>query len=131
MAAEALGHLAEADGLYASELKTDPADLQAFVRLAALYSAEGKVAELANLGNAALVGSAIPPSTLMSIAGAVRDSGDLKKAIRLVTAQLELQAPSAPMYELLASMYETSGDRGKANDLREQAKKFAATPAQK
>jgi predicted Zn-dependent protease len=59
----------------------------------------------------------------------VRDRGDLKKAIRLLTAQLGLQPPSAPMYELLASMYDSEGDRGQAATLREQAKRVSAKPA--
>ena len=130
-AAEALGRSADAEACYASALKTDPAQLRALVRLAAVLSAEGKTAELAKLSDATLVTAAVPPDTLMLIAGAVRDSGDLKKAIRLLTGQLELQAPSAPMYELLASMYDSAGDRGKAGTLREQAKKLSSTPAAK
>jgi hypothetical protein len=134
LAAEAFGRKAEAEGFYASELKTNPGQLRALVRLVALLSAEGKTAELAKLSDAPLLASAVPPETLLSIAGAVRDSGDLKKAIRMVTAQLDLQAPSAPMYELLASLYETAGDGGKASDARTQAKRLkpatVAPPAQ-
>jgi tetratricopeptide (TPR) repeat protein len=124
LATEAFGRKAEAEGFYASELKTDPGQLRALVRLVALLSSEGKTAELARLSDAPLLASAVPPETLLAIAGAVRDRGDLKKAIRMVTAQLDLQAPSAPMYELLASLYDTAGDAGKASDARMQAKKF-------
>lgn len=131
LAAEAFGRNAEAEARYASALKTDPAQLRALVRLAAVLSAEGKTAELAKLSDATLVTSAVPPDTLMLIAGAVRDSGDLKKAIRLITAQLALQAPSVPMYDLLANMYESSGDSGHARAIREQAKKVSNIPAAK
>ncbi len=128
LAAEALGRSAEAEASYSSALKTDPAQLRALVRLAAVLSAEGKTAELAKLSDATLVTAALPPDTLMLIAGAVRDSGDLKKAIRLLTGQLELQAPSASMYELLASLYDSSGDHAKAGTLREQAKSLSTAP---
>jgi GWxTD domain-containing protein len=128
LAAEALGRSTEAEASYASALKTDPAQLRALVRLAAVLSAEGKTAELAKLSDATLVMAALPPDTLMLIAGAVRDSGDLKKAIRLLTGQLELQAPSASMYELLASLYDSSGDHAKAGTLRSQAKSLSTAP---
>jgi GWxTD domain-containing protein len=131
ISAEAQGKTAEAETMYASALQTDPAQLRALVRLAAVLSAQGKTAELAKLSDTALVSAAVPPATLMLIAGAVRDSGDLKKAIRLLTAQLELQAPSAPMYELLASMYDSAGDRSKAETVRDQAKKLSTTPTAK
>jgi GWxTD domain-containing protein len=131
LAAEAFGRKAEAEALYTSALQTDPAQLRALVRLAAVLSAEGKTAELAKLSDATLVAAAVPPDTLMLIAGAVRDSGDLKKAIRLITAQLSMQSPSAPMYELLASMYESSGDSRQARTMREQAKKLSSIPAAK
>lgn len=130
LAAEALGRNAEAETMYGGALKTDPAQLRAFVRLAAVLSAEGKTADLAKLSDAALVTAALPPDTLMLIAGAVRDSGDLKKAIRLLTAQLELQSPTAPIYELLASLYDSSGDRARAETLRQQARQVSgAQPA--
>jgi len=132
LAAQALGQSAEAELLYASALKTDPAQVRALVLLAASLSADHHTAELAKLSDATLVATAaLPPDTLMLIAGALRDSGDLKKAIRLLTAQLELQAPSAPMYELLASLYDSTGDRDKATTLREQAKKVSSMPTVK
>ncbi|HEY4379197.1 MAG TPA: GWxTD domain-containing protein [Acidobacteriaceae bacterium] len=131
LAAEALGHSAEAEACYGRALDADPAQLRALARLAAVLSVEHKTAELAKLSDATLVTSALPPDTLMLIAGAVRDGGDLKKAIRLLTGQLALQAPSAPMYELLASLYDSAGDRDKAGTLREQAKKLSTTPAAK
>ena len=131
LAAEAQGRNAEAEVLFASALRTDPSQLRALVRLSAVLSAEGKTAELAKLSDAALTTVALPPDTLMLIVGAVRDNGDLKKAIKLLTAQLQMQSPSAPMYELLAGMYDAQGDRGQAAVLRDQAKKVSANPAPK
>ena len=131
LAAEALGRSTEAEKLYANALRTDPSQLRALVRLAAVLSAEGKTADLAKLSDAALTTAALPPDTLMLIVGAVRDGGDLKKAIKLLTTQLEMQSPSAPMYELLASMYDAEGDRGQAATARAQAKNVSANPASK
>jgi GWxTD domain-containing protein len=129
LAAEALGRNTEAEALYATALTVDPTQLRALVRLAALLSAEHKTAELAKLSDAELMKAALPPNTLMLIAGALRDGGDLKKAIQLLSTQFQLQSPSAPMYDLLASMYDAQGDRGQAETLRAQAKKVAGSPA--
>jgi GWxTD domain-containing protein len=131
LAAEALGRSTEAETLYANALRTDPSQLRALVRLAAVLSAEGKTVDLAKLSDVALTTAALPPDTLMLIVGAVRDSGDLKKAIKLLTAQLEMQSPSAPMYELLASMYDAEGDRDQAATARAQAKNVSASPTPK
>jgi hypothetical protein len=128
LSAEALGHTADAEVLYANALQTDPAQLRAFVRLAAVLAAQDKTPELAKLSDSALTAQALPPDTLMLIAGAVRDTGNLQKAIRLVTAQMSLQAPNAPIYELLASMYDATGDRSKADTLRAQEKTVSPAP---
>lgn len=132
LAAEAFGRMAEAESLYRSALSTSPGELRALVRLAAVLSVEGNAAELAKLSDAPLAAKALPPDTLVLIIGALRDSGNLKRAIQLLTAQLDLQSPSAPMYELLASLYDTQGDRSRAATLRDQAKKISvgSTPAQ-
>jgi hypothetical protein len=131
LAAEAQGRDAEAEVLYRSALKTDSTQMRALVRLADVLAREKKPQDLAALADAPLAGSALPPETLTQIAGALRDTGGMRQAIRFLTTQFQLQSPTAPMYELLASLYDSQGDRGQAATLREQAKKVApnAVPA--
>jgi predicted Zn-dependent protease len=99
------------------------------VRLADVFAREKKAQDLAALADAPLAGSALPPETLMQIAGALRDTGGMRQAIRFLTAQSQLQSPTAPMYELLASLYDSQGDRSQAASLREQAKKIMPNAA--
>jgi GWxTD domain-containing protein len=129
LAAEALGQDAQAEALYRSALKTDPAQLRALVRLADVLSREKKAQELGTLADTALAGFALPPETLMQIARALRDTGGMRQAIRFLNAQFQLQSPTAPMYELLASIYDSQGDRNQAATLREHAKKVAPKTA--
>jgi GWxTD domain-containing protein len=129
LAAEAQGRDAEAELLYRSALKTAPSQMRAMVRLADVFAREKKTLDLAALADAPLAGSALPPETLMQIAGALRDIGGMRQAIRFLTAQFQLQSPTAPMYELLASLYDSQGDRSQAASLREQAKKIMPNAA--
>ena len=129
LAAEALGRDSEAEVLYRSALKTDASQMRALVRLTDVLAREKKTQDLAALADTPLAGSALPPETLMQIAGALRESGGMRQAIRFLTAQFQLQPPTPPMYELLASLYDSQGDRSQAATLREQAKKVAPSTA--
>jgi Flp pilus assembly protein TadD len=59
----------------------------------------------------------------------MRDSGDGQGAVRLVNHQLTLQPPNAALYQLIAGIYEASGDHGKANEMRDRAAKLAPPQA--
>jgi hypothetical protein len=129
LAAEAQGRDAEAELLYRSALKTDASQMRALVRLADVLAREKKPQDVAALADTPLAASALPPETLMQIAGALRDTGGMRQAIRFLTGQFQLQSPTAPMYELLASLYDSQGERGQAATLREQAKRVAPNAA--
>lgn len=130
LAAEAQGRDAEAEVLYRSALKTDATQMRALVRLADVLSREKKRQDLAALADSPIAGSALPPETLMQIAGALRDTGGMRQAIRLLTAQFQLQSPTSSMYELLASLYDSEGDRNQAATARERARKVTPAPTQ-
>lgn len=129
LSAEALSQDGEAELLYKSALKIDPSQLKAFMRLVGVLAREKKTQELAGLASTPLAASALPPETLMQIAGALRDTGGIRQAIRFLTTQFQLQSPTSPMYELLANMYDSQGDRTQAETLREQAKKVTPNTA--
>jgi predicted Zn-dependent protease len=103
--------------------------MRALVRLTDVLAREKKTQDVAALADTPLAGSALPPETLMQIAGALRETGGMRQAIRFLTAQFQLQPPTPPMYELLASLYDSQGDRSQAATLREQAKKVAPNAA--
>ena len=119
ISAEAQGADAEARIRYADAITEGPSGMRALDRLAALLKRNGSNEELAALSREPLLStSAANPRTLIAIADALANSGNSKKAVSLLDAQIKLQPPSADLYKALANACEATGDTSRARDLR-------------
>jgi GWxTD domain-containing protein len=121
-AAEALGADEEAEAAYSLALAENPTELRSLDNLAALLGRKGMTAQLAALGTLpTLTKTAATPATLLAITDALNKSGNPKAIVRLLEAQLLLQAPRVDIYKVLADACEATGNMNRAKELRSLA----------
>jgi GWxTD domain-containing protein len=124
MSAEAGGHDEGAEGWYLKALAESSTDVRPLGKLAALLKRHDQNQQLAALSKQPiLTSSAIEPTPLLAIAGALKVVGDPKTEVAMLEAQMKLQAPTAELYQTLADAYGSIGNNAKANDLRSLAAK--------
>ncbi len=122
LSAEAQGADTDAQGWYQKAMAESQNDTRPVEKLAALLNRKGDTDGLVMLSQQpVLMHTAVPPKTLLPIAGALTKSGNPKGVVRLLEAQIKLQPPNSELYKTLADACEASGDTGRARDLRSQA----------
>jgi len=119
LSAESVGADDIAIAFYERSLAESPEDLNALDHVVVLRSKKGQADQLAGLGKLqVLTKISASPSTLLSIAGALKKAGDDKSIVRIFEAQLKLQAPSIDLYNVLADAYQATGNSGHAKETR-------------
>ncbi len=117
--AEALGASDYAVQAYSRSLAEGAHDLQALDPLVALLSNQEQATDLANLASLPqLTKVAATPASLLLIAAAARKNGNDKVVVRILEAQLRVQAPRVDLYEALADACQATGDTNRAKELR-------------
>jgi tetratricopeptide (TPR) repeat protein len=120
LTAAAQGRRADAEAWYRRSINEDPTYQPALTELAQSLSNAGDTDALIALNG--LGHQAAEPQTVVLIANALRKNSRGKDAIKLMTDQAALQAPSALLDNTLADAYDEQGDHSRAQEYRQQAK---------
>ncbi|MDR3734205.1 MAG: GWxTD domain-containing protein [Acidobacteriaceae bacterium] len=120
LAAAAMGRVGDAEAWYRRALVENPTYQPALTRLAESLTGRGDLAALVALSQQGH--QVAEPQAVVLIADAMRKSERGKEAIKFMTEQMALQAPSALLDTKLAEAYDEQGDHSRAQEYRQQAK---------
>ena len=124
LAAEAQGANTDAQSAYRRALTAGPTDMQTLDLLTALLQRQDMTDQLVELSRTPILEkSAANPATLLVLAQALNKSGNPKAIVRLLETQIALQPPSVDLYTALANACVATGNKERANELRNLAAK--------
>lgn len=122
LSAEAQGADADAEAAYGRALAESPGYMRPLDNLAALLAREGATDRLAALSKLPILEkTAASPGTLLLIAQALDKNGNPKAIVKMLEAQIALQPPSVDLYTVLADACQATGNKNRADELRNLA----------